>query len=167
MLRSRDAFEVRAVGEIGQLFRIFGWEPVLLGLAIFALLFISLVVILVYAAGKYKIPIETKFTPLFNLRLGNPHSPNFSPKTAIALSSKSDVSPIGRALRDFRKRRKIRQAEVAKLLDVPASFISAVEGGKEELSNEQLERIISQFGVQEREATKLREALEFRVVTKR
>src|SRR5947209_12443687 len=61
-----------AVREIGQLFQIFGWEPVILVLGIFSLVVLSLVVILVHAAGKYKISIETKLTPLFNLRLGDP-----------------------------------------------------------------------------------------------
>ena len=146
--------------QIGELLRIFGWEPILLAVGALALLFISLVVFLVYAAGKYKVPIETRFTPFFNLRIGSADR-SALPRKAAAISGSTDRigSPIGTELRKFRIKRKVRQSDLAKFLNVSAPFISKVELGKELLSSDQLERVIVEYGASPREGTKLREAL--------
>jgi len=148
------------VRQLAELIRDFGWEPILIVVGCLALLFVWLVVFLVYAAGKHNVSIETRFTPLFNLRIGATES-STSPRKLAALtrSNGRDAPEFSRHLREFRLKRKIRQADMAKLLDVEASFISLVERGKEQISADQLEVILREYGVTGEQATRLRDSL--------
>jgi hypothetical protein len=142
------------------LLKIFGWEPILLAVLAFGILFISLVVFLVYAAARYKMPIETKFTPFFNLRVGGAASPTSSSKDpSVRAPIDREVPPFATELRELCLQRKIRKRDLARLLNVTASFISEIEAGRKLLTPDQLERIINEFGVAERQAKKLRRAL--------
>jgi hypothetical protein len=144
---------------LGGLLKVIGWEPILLALLAFGLLFISLVVFLVYAAARYKMPIETKFTPFFNLRVGGATSATSSKDSSARAPIDRAVPPFATEFRDLCLQLKIRKRDLAKLLNVTATFISEVEAGRELLTPDQLERIINEFGVAERQAKKLRRTL--------
>jgi hypothetical protein len=147
------------MGAIGEFYRIFGWEAILVAILAVGVVFLSLIVFLVYAAAKYKVPSETK-TPFFYFRVGGAPSPNSAPEVATErLSTERDLPPIAKELRNLCLERRIRKRDLARVLNVTAASISHMEAGIELPSPDQIERIISEFALPDRQAKKLRAAL--------
>jgi hypothetical protein len=142
------------------LLKFFGWEPILIAILACVAFLVFLVVFVVYASARYKMSIETKFTPFFNLRVGGAASPTSSSKDpSVRAPSNRDLPPFATEFRELCLQRKIRKRDLAKLLNVTATFISEVEAGRQYLTPDQLERIINEFGLVEGYAKKLRRTL--------
>jgi hypothetical protein len=67
------------VRELLQFLQLVGGPPFLATLVIGALLILALTIIVIRAAVKHKVPIETK-AGFFNLRVGSASTPNLPPK---------------------------------------------------------------------------------------
>lgn len=138
-----------------------GFEPGVLFAAAALVLTVTLLFLLtlVWLAARNKIGVRARITPYLNLQVDAPVQPHRLKKSPRRKIAERSTITAGKKLREFRRKQRIRQQDLAITLNKNAAYISDVETGQRKISHEEFHQIVNALNLTKAEASTLRSLL--------